>query len=51
MKAALFSEPGNLTVIETNDPKAGTKEILIRVKSCATCGTDAKIYKHGHPRL
>jgi L-iditol 2-dehydrogenase len=51
MKAALFSEPGNLTVIETNDPNAGTKEILIRVKSCATCGTDAKIYKHGHPRL
>ena len=51
MKAALFKEPGNLTIIDVPTPTPGPKEILIRVKTCATCGTDAKIFKHGHPRL
>ena len=51
MKAALYSGPQDLKVIDVPTPKEGAKEILIRVHSCATCGTDAKIYNHGHPRL
>lgn len=51
VKAALFKEPGDLSIIEIPKPNPGLKEILIRVKTCATCGTDAKIFKHGHPRL
>ena len=51
MKAALFSGPGDLKVIEIERPIPKNDEILIRVKSCATCGTDAKIFNHGHPRL
>lgn len=51
MKAALYKGPQDLTVIEVDKPVAGPKEILIKVKACATCGTDAKIYNHGHPRL
>jgi L-iditol 2-dehydrogenase len=51
MKAALYKGPQDLSVIEVDKPQPGTQEILIRVKACATCGTDAKIYKHGHPRL
>ncbi len=51
MKAALFTEPGKLSIIEVPKPNVGSKEILIRVKTCATCGTDAKIFRHGHPRL
>lgn len=51
MKAALFEGPGKLTVTEVPTPTAGSKELKIKVWACATCGTDAKIYSHGHPRL
>lgn len=51
MKAALFSGPGDLRVIDVEQPTPNQNQLLIRVKSCATCGTDAKIFKHGHPRL
>ena len=51
MKAALYSGPQDLKIIDVPTPVAGDNEILIRVHSCATCGTDAKIFNHGHPRL
>ena len=51
MKAALYSGPKDLKIVEVETPKPKTGEILIRVHACATCGTDAKIYNHGHPRL
>ena len=51
MKAALFRGPGDLEVIDVETPSAGPGELKIRVESCATCGTDAKIFGHGHPRL
>ena len=51
MKAARFFEPGDLRLEEVAVPNAGEKELKIRVEACATCGTDAKIFGHGHPRL
>ena len=51
MKAALFQGPGDLNVIEVDTPSPAPDELKIRVESCATCGTDAKIFHHGHPRL
>jgi len=51
MKAALFQGPGNLSVIDVEAPTPSADELKIRVESCATCGTDAKIFHHGHPRL
>jgi len=51
MKAALYSGPQDLKIIEVPTPTPAANEILIRVHSCATCGTDAKIFNHGHPRL
>ena len=51
MKAALFQGPGDLRVIDVDSPSAAPDELKIRVESCATCGTDAKIFGHGHPRL
>ena len=51
MKAALFQGPGDLHVIDVDSPSAALDELKIRVESCATCGTDAKIFGHGHPRL
>ena len=51
MRAALYSGPQDLKVVEVDTPKINGKELLIKVKACATCGTDAKIFNHGHPRL
>lgn len=51
MKAARFYEPGDLRLENVESPAAAADEIKIRVESCATCGTDAKIFGHGHPRL
>lgn len=51
MRAAMFQGPGNLSVIDADEIKPTDNEIKIRVESCATCGTDAKIFHHGHPRL
>jgi L-iditol 2-dehydrogenase len=51
MKAALYSGPQDLKIIDVPTPTPAANEILIRVHSCATCGTDAKIFNHGHPRL
>lgn len=51
MKAALFIEPGRMDVVDTEKPKPSSGEILIRVKACAICGTDLKIYSHGHQFL
>lgn len=51
MKAALYKGPKDLNVVEVEKPKPSDNQILIKVKACATCGTDAKIFNHGHPRL
>lgn len=51
MKAAMFKGPEDLSVIDVDLPKIKDDEILIKVYACATCGTDAKIFHHGHQRL
>lgn len=51
MKAALYRGPQDLSIVDVPKPITSENEILIRVHSCATCGTDAKIFNHGHPRL
>ena len=47
----MFTSQGNLDVVDVETPQATADELKIRVESCATCGTDAKIFHHGHPRL
>ena len=51
MKAAVFKAPGQLVIEEVDSPEPQAGELKIRVMACATCGTDAKIFQHGHPRL
>lgn len=48
MKAALFHGPGDIRVEEINNPIPKEEEVLIKVKACAICGTDIRIYKNGH---
>lgn len=44
MKAAVFTEPGKIKVMEVDKPKVGDREVLIKVKYCGICGTDMHIY-------
>jgi len=49
MRACVLVEPGR---IETRDdvdlPVAGPDDVVVRVKSALTCGTDLKAYRRGH---
>ncbi|GAA2908487.1 zinc-dependent dehydrogenase [Streptosporangium fragile] len=51
MKVARFHAPGDIRIEEAPEPVAGPGEVKIRVRNCSTCGTDAKIYKHGHHHI
>ena len=51
MKAAIYRGVQDLKVEQVPEPEALANEVKLRVHACATCGTDAKIFNHGHPRL
>ncbi|MCK5594857.1 alcohol dehydrogenase catalytic domain-containing protein, partial [bacterium] len=48
MKAALLEDIEKLRIAEIDTPKPQMGEVLIKVKACAVCGTDIKIFHHGH---
>jgi L-iditol 2-dehydrogenase len=33
------------------DPVAGPEEVVVRIDAATTCGTDVKMWRHGHPVL
>jgi L-iditol 2-dehydrogenase len=51
VRVARLHAPGDLRVEDAPVPDAGPGELTIRVRSCATCGTDAKIFHHGHHHI
>ena len=51
MRVARFYAPGDLRLEEAPEPVAGPGEVKIRVRNCSTCGTDVKIFNHGHHHL
>jgi L-iditol 2-dehydrogenase len=51
VKAATFHAPGDLRIEDIPEPGAGPHELKLRMRATATCGTDAKIWRHGHHRL
>ncbi|GLX01488.1 zinc-dependent dehydrogenase [Microtetraspora sp. NBRC 16547] len=51
MKVARFHAPGDIRIEDAPEPVAGPGEVKIRVRACSTCGTDAKILKHGHHHI
>jgi len=51
MNVARLYAPGDLRVEEADIPEPGPGEITIRVQTCAMCGTDAKIFHHGHHNI
>ncbi|MGQ9730443.1 MAG: zinc-dependent dehydrogenase [Candidatus Zipacnadales bacterium] len=51
MKAALFRGVDNLAVENIPTPSPGPGEVLVRVRACAVCGSDVRIYHSGNPRV
>jgi L-iditol 2-dehydrogenase len=51
MKAAMYYGIGDVRYEETDIPEIGPGELLIKVGTALTCGTDVKTYKRGHPLL
>ena len=48
MQAAVFSGPNALDVISVKSPTGG---IRARVKACAVCGYDVRVYRQGHRKV
>jgi len=48
MKAAVLQQVGQFEVREVPVPENTDDGILLRIDSCAICGTDVKVYRHGH---
>ncbi len=51
MKAIMYYGPENICYEEVPTPHPKEGEILVKVESALTCGTDVKTYRRGHPVL
>jgi len=51
VKAAVLEKLERMVVKEVRTPTTGKGEILVRVRSCAVCGSDIRIYHQGNPRV
>jgi L-iditol 2-dehydrogenase len=51
MKVARFHGPGDVRIEDAPEPVTGPGDLTIRVRNCSTCGTDVKIYRHGHHHI
>lgn len=47
----MFYGPGDLRIESVQVPQPGPGEIVVDVRVAATCGTDLKSYRRGHPKL
>jgi L-iditol 2-dehydrogenase len=51
LRVVRFYAPQDVRVEDAPEPKAGPGGLLLRVRNCSVCGTDAKIWRSGHPNL
>ena len=51
MRQAHLTAPRTIEWRESNAPKPGPGELLVRIRAALTCGTDLKTYRRGHPKL
>ena len=51
MKAAFFEGIEKMVVKEVDTPKVGDDGLLLKVRNCAVCGSDIRIYHHGNSRI
>jgi len=51
MKAAVLKGIEKLEMENISRPTPSPQEILIKVKACSICGTDIRVYHHGHKHM
>src|ERR1700749_38028 len=51
MRVPRYYAQEDLRIEDATVPEPASGELLLRVHNCATCGTDVKIYYHGHQNL
>lgn len=51
MKAVYYHGSGDFSIEEIQRPEAGAGELIVKVRSCAVCGTDLRIHKYGHFKI
>jgi L-iditol 2-dehydrogenase len=51
VKVLTFHAPGDVRIEDAPEPTPGPADVKIRVRACSTCGTDVKIYNHGHHHI
>ncbi|MFD6095873.1 zinc-dependent dehydrogenase [Nocardiopsis flavescens] len=51
MLVARFYAPGDIRLEQAPEPTAGPGQLKIAVENCSTCGTDVKIFRHGHHHI
>jgi len=51
MLAHLLLEPGKIDYREVETPVPGPGEVVVRVSTALTCGTDLKAFLRGHPKM
>ena len=51
MKAAVLEGLDTLVVREVPTPEVEDGGVLVRVRACAVCGSDIRMFHHGNPRL
>lgn len=51
MKAAVYCGIKDIRLKEILTPKINDREVLVRCRVAAICGTDLRIYNYGHPKI
>jgi L-iditol 2-dehydrogenase len=51
MNAVIYHGPMNVKYEQVDIPEIDDNEVLVKVNTALTCGTDIKTYKRGHPVL
>lgn len=51
MRALSCDEPGKLSIIQRDAPRAGGNEVLVRIRHVGVCGTDYHIFHGNQPYL
>ncbi len=51
MKAAILEQIGDITVKTISEPVCGNNEVILKVESCAVCGSDIRIFHYGNERV
>ena len=51
MRAWMFHAPGDLRLEDVEPGRPAPGEVAVEIRAAATCGTDLKSYRRGHPTL